>query len=189
MSQTEFELNSPVPVRQEEINAILWRARDTFRGVVDAAEYKNYILVMLFLKYISGVWAEHYAGLRARFGDDAERIRRRLERERFVLPAGCAFSDLYALRNETDIGERINQALERIEEANKAKLQGVFRNIDFNSEANLGKTRDRNVRLRMLLEDFSDPRLDLRPSRIGTQDVIGDAYEYLIGNFAAGAGD
>src|SRR5690606_11350445 len=64
----------------------------------------------------------------------------------------------------------------------------VFGNIDFNSEANLGQTRERNTRLKMLLEDFANPKLDLRPSRIGNQDVIGNAYEYLIANFAAGAG-
>lgn len=178
----------PTPVRQDEVNAILWSACDTFRGAVDASEYKNYLLVMLFLKYISDVWAEHYAELKKRYGDDDERIRRRLERERFFLPKGTSYYDLYEQRNKTNIGELINKALESIEEANKAKLQGVFRNIDFNSEANLGQTRERNTRLKMLLEDFANPKLDLRPSRIGNQDVIGNAYEYLIANFAAGAG-
>ena len=65
---------------------------------------------------------------------------------------------------------------------------GVFRNIDFNSEANLGRTSQRNERLQHLLNDFSDQRLDLRPSRVGNLDIIGNAYEYLIGRFAAGAG-
>lgn len=177
-----------LPVRQDEINAVLWRACDTFRGTIDASEYKNYLLVMLFLKYISDVWAEHYEELKERYGDDDERIRRRLERERFVLPKGTSYYDLYEQRNETNLGELINKALEQIEDANKAKLQGVFRNIDFNSEANLGQTRERNTRLKMLLEDFANPKLDLRPSRIGNQDIIGNAYEYLIANFAAGAG-
>jgi type I restriction enzyme M protein len=175
-------------VRQEEINSILWQACDTFRGTIDASEYKNYLLVMLFLKYISDVWAEHYAELKKKYGDDDDRIRRRLNRERFVLPQGSSYADIYEQRNEANLGELINKALEAIEEANKAKLQGVFRNIDFNSEANLGQTRERNTRLKMLLEDFANPKLDLRPSRIGNQDVIGNAYEYLIANFAAGAG-
>ena len=69
-----------------------------------------------------------------------------------------------------------------------SKLERVFRNIDFNSEPALGQTRERNRRLKNLLEDFSDERLDLRPSRIGNRDVIGDVYEYLIARFAAGAG-
>lgn len=141
----------PLPVNQSEINATLWRACDTFRGTVDASEYKNYLLVMLFVKYISDVWAEHYAELREQYGDDDERIRRRLERERFFLPEGTSFTDLYAQRNESNLGEVIDKALERIEEANKGKLQGVFRNISFNSESNLGQTRERNVRLKSLL--------------------------------------
>lgn len=175
-------------INQDEINGILWKACDTFRGTVDAAEYKNYILVMLFVKYISDVWQEHYESLKEKFGDDEEMILRRMQRERFVLPKGCSFQNLYDQRNEANIGEIINIALEHIEETNKQKLSGVFRNIDFNSEANLGQTKDRNTRLKHLLEDFNDARLDLRPSRVGNLDVIGNAYEYLIAKFAAGAG-
>jgi type I restriction enzyme M protein len=118
----------PLPVSQTEINATLWRACDTFRGTVDASEYKNYLLVMLFVKYIFDVWAEHYSDLREQYGDD-ERIRRRLERECFFLPEGTSFDDLYAQCNESNLGEIIDKALERIEGANKEKLQGVFRNI------------------------------------------------------------
>jgi len=173
---------------QNEINGILWKACDTFRGAVDPAEYKNYILVMLFLKYVSDVWQDHYEKVKAEYGDDEERILRRLKRERFVLPPACTFQALYGQRNAANLGEVINEALDAVEEANKEKLEGVFRNIDFNSEASLGQTRERNGRLKSLLEDFNDPRLDLRPSRVGQLDVIGDAYEYLIGKFAAGAG-
>lgn len=173
---------------QSEINAVLWKACDTFRGVIDASQYKDYILVMLFVKYISDVWEERYNELKEQYKNDDDLIKRRLQRDRFVLPDGCHFRDLYNAREESNIGERINNALSQIEDANRQKLQGVFRNIDFNSEANLGQTKDRNARLIHLLKDFSDPRLDLRPSRIGNQDVIGDAYEYLIERFAAGAG-
>lgn len=174
-------------VKQQDINNAAWAACDTFRGVMDAAGYKDYILVMLFLKYISDVWQDHYEELKAQFGDDDERIRRKLERERFMLPAGVSFYDLYAKRNEANIGELINEALDAIETANKAKLDGVFRNIDFNSEANLGKTKDRNRRLKTLLEDFYKPQLDLRPSRV-SEDVIGNTYIYLIERFASDAG-
>jgi type I restriction enzyme M protein len=175
-------------INQDEINAILWRACDTFRGTVDPSEYKNYILVMLFVKYISDVWQDHYDTYKQEYGDDVERIRRRMRYERFVLPEGCSYDDLYEQRNEPNLGELINIALEKIEDVNKEKLNGVFRNIDFNSEAHLGRTGQRNERLQNLLNDFADKRLDLRPSRVGNLDIIGNAYEYLIGRFAAGAG-
>ena len=171
-----------------EINAILWKACDTFRGTIDPSEYKNYILVMLFLKYISDVWREHYDELRSKYGDDERRIRRQLQYERFLLPEGADFYALYDQRNAVNLGELINIALEQIEDANKEKLEGVFRNIDFNSEAALGRTKQRNERLKHLLQDFHDPRLDLRPSRVGDLDIIGDAYEYLIERFASDAG-
>ena len=175
-------------ISQDEINAILWRACDTFRGAVDPAEYKNYILVMLFVKYISDAWRDHYDAYRAQLGDDEARVRRRMGFEKFKLPEGADFPALHAQRNAPNLGEVINIALEAIENANKEKLEGVFRNIDFNSEAALGRTKQRNERLQHLLNDFADPRLDLRPSRIGNRDIIGDAYEFLIGKFAAGAG-
>ena len=98
------------------------------------------------------------------------------------------FDSLYERRARSNIGELINITLEKIEDANKTKLENVFRNIDFNSEPNLGQTRDRNRRLNHLLEDFAKPQLDLRPSRIGEEDIIGNAYEYLISRFAADAG-
>ena len=172
---------------QQQVNQTAWAACDTFRGAVDAGQYKDYILVMLFLKYISDLWNEHAEMYRKQFGDDEARIRRRLERERFLLPAGASFYDLYERRNEANIGELINIALERIEDANRSKLEGVFRNIDFNSEANLGRVRDRNRRLKNLLEDFAKPAMDLRPSRV-SEDIIGECYIYLISRFASDAG-
>ncbi|BET67222.1 type I restriction-modification system subunit M [Opitutales bacterium ASA1] len=175
-------------IRQEEINALAWKACDTFRGVVDPSEYKNYILTMLFLKYLTDVWLEHYENLKKKFGDDGALIKRKLDRERFILPSGQDYYSLYAARERPNIGELINIALEKIEDANKTKLAGIFRNIDFNSEAALGQTKDRNRRLKMLLEDFHDERLNLRPSRIGKLDIIGNTYEYLIGRFAADSG-
>jgi type I restriction enzyme M protein len=173
-------------VTQKEINDVLWRACDTFRGIIDPSDYKNYILVMLFVKYISDVWDERNQELKARYGDNQVMIDRQLRRERFILPDRSSFDYLYSKRNEDNVGEIIDVALEQIEDENRTKLDGVFRNISFNSD-NLGETRDRNRRLKNLLEDFSDPRLDLRPSRVD-EDIIGNAYMYLIENFASGAG-
>ena len=174
-------------ITQQQINQTAWAACDTFRGAVDAGQYKDYILVMLFLKYISDLWNDDLETYRKRYGNDEARIRRRLKRERFILPRGASFHNLYSQRNEVNIGELINIALEKIEDANRTKLEGVFRNIDFNSEANLGRPKDRNRRLKNLLEDFAKPALDLRPPRV-TEDIIGECYIYLISRFASDAG-
>ena len=175
-------------VSKKEINDVVWRACDTFRGAVDPSEYKNYILTMLFIKYMSDLWRDKRSEYEKKYHGDMARVERALSRERFVVPPESDFDFLYSKRDEPNIGEIINIALEKIEDANKTKLENVFRNIDFNSEPALGQTRERNRRLKNLLEDFADERLDLRPSRIGNRDVIGDVYEYLIARFAAGAG-
>jgi len=193
-------------IDQRDINNAAWAACDTFRGVVDPAQYKDYILVMLFLKYISDVWQDHYEEYQKQYGNDDVRIRRKLERERFVLPEvrlteknektgeetvldefPASYYSLYERRSAANIGELINIVLDHIEEINKSKLEGVFRNIDFNSEANLGKTKDRNRRLKQLLEDFNKPQLSMKPSLV-SEDVIGNTYIYLIERFASDSG-
>jgi type I restriction enzyme M protein len=175
---------------KEEIEGIVWQACDTFRGAVDSSEYKNYILVILFIKYLSDLAKDKKAEFEKRFKGDKKRVKRAMERERFILPEESSFDYLYSHRNEPNVGELMNISLELLEDANKGKLERVFRMIDFNSEANLGETRERNRRLRNLLEDFANPKLDLRPSVLGSnrRDIIGDVYEYMIGKFAAGAG-
>ncbi len=193
-------------IDQKDINNAAWAACDTFRGVVDPAQYKDYILVMLFLKYISDTWQDHYEEYQKQYGNDDIRILRKLERERFVLPVvkliqkndatgeetvldefPATYYSLYERRSAANIGDLINIVLDHIEETNKTKLEGVFRNIDFNSEANLGKTKDRNRRLKQLLEDFHKPQLNMKPSLV-SEDVIGNTYIYLIERFASDSG-
>ena len=137
---------------------------------------------------MSDVWKDHYEEFKKQYGDDEELIQRKLQRERFVLPENCSFDYLFDKRNESNIGEEIDKVLAKIEDKNLAKLDGVFRNISFNSDK-LGQTKDRNRRLKNLLTDFANPVLDFRPSKLGkVEDVLGNAYMYLIGEFASGAG-
>jgi type I restriction enzyme M protein len=173
-------------ITQEKINSVLWQAADTFRGKIDSSTYKDYILTMLFIKYLSDTYKEKVEEYTQRYNGDEQRIQRALSRERFVLDEKSTFDYLYSKRNDPEIGEIINKALERIENENAGKLRGVFRNIDFNSEAILGKAKERNAMLRTLLEDFN--QLSLRPSQLGNEDIVGNAYQYMIGLFASDAG-
>ena len=174
-------------INQTDINKVVWAACDSFRGIVDPSIYKDYVLTMLFLKYISDVWQDHYERYRAEYGNEPELIDELMKNERFVLPSSASFSALYERRNEPGNGERIDQALHAIEEANITKLRDVFQDISFNSNK-LGEDKQKNNILRHVLEDFAQPALNLRPSRVGKLDILGDAYEFLIGNFAAMAG-
>ena len=172
----------------QDVIKIVWKACDTFRGTMDSSKYKDYILTMLFVKYVSDFYKEKLKELKAKFGDNEDRIQKSLKREKFQLDSTCTFDVIYENRNAEDIGEIINKILMRIEDDNKEKLEGIFRNIDFNSEAELGRTKERNAALKHLIEDFADDSLDLRPSMLDGSDVIGDAYEFLIANFASDAG-
>ncbi|MEH8160248.1 MULTISPECIES: type I restriction-modification system subunit M [Aeromonas] len=178
-------------INQDDINKALWSACDTFRGTISADTYKDFVLTMLFLKYISDVWQDHYDGYQAQYGDEPELIEEMLKNERFVLPKQASFYALYERRHEPGNGERIDQALHAIEEANGTKLKdagkSVFQDISFNTDR-LGEEKQKNTILRHLMEDFAKDELNLKPSRVGTLDVIGNAYEYLIKNFAASGG-
>jgi len=178
-------------VKQDDINKALWAACDIFRGTISADTYKDFILTMLFLKYISDVWQDHYDNYRKEYGDEPELIEEMLKNERFVLPRNASYYALYEQRHEPGNGERIDQALHAIEEANGTKLKdagkSVFQDISFNTDR-LGEEKQKNTILRDLLEEFSKTELNLKPSRVGSLDVIGNAYEYLIKNFAASGG-
>ena len=175
------------PINQDDINAAVWGACDTFRGTVDSSIYKDYVLTMLFLKYLSDVWQDHYDQYKKQYGDNQALIEEMLKSERFVLPPSASFYALHAKRHEPGNGERIDKALHAIEDANIGKLRDVFQDISFNSNK-LGDEQQKNDILRHLLEDFAKPALNLRPSRVGQLDIIGNAYEFLIKNFASTSG-
>lgn len=175
------------PINQDEINKAVWAACDTFRGTVDPSIYKDFILTMLFLKYISDVHQDKLDELEGQYGDAPDLISAMMNSQSFQVPVGATFSDLYEKRFEAGNGSRIDQALHAIEEANGTKLKNVFQDISFNTDK-LGDEKQKNDILRHLLEDFGKETLNLRPSRVGTLDVIGNAYEYLIKHFAAGSG-
>ncbi len=177
-------------LKVQDINRTVWSACDTFRGVIDPSQYKDYILTMLFIKYISDVNKEKREQYAQQYDGNEARIERAMQAERFIIPPTSTFDYLYSQRNETKIGSLIDIALADLEEANRKKLtsesgSGVFRNISFNS-SNLGSEKDKNQRLKQLLTDFSV--LELMPSHLANKDAIGDAYEFLIANFASDAG-
>lgn len=117
------------PISQDAINKALWSACDTFRGTISADTYKDFILTMLFLKYISDVWQDHYDDYKAQYGDEPELIEEMLKNERFVLPKGSSFYNLYERRYEPGNGERIDKALHELEEANGTKLKDAGKSV------------------------------------------------------------
>ena len=175
---------------QSQINRVVWKACDTFRGVIDPSQYKDYVLTMLFLKYVSDVYKAKYTEYLQRYEGDRERAARSMRHERFVVPETSSFDYLYQHRTADNIGELIDMALADIEDANREKMSSedgssIFRNISFNS-ANLGEPKEKNARLKNLLTDFSELTLD--ESHLENNDIIGDAYMYLVSTFASESG-
>lgn len=175
-------------VSQSAINSELWKCCDIFRGNISANIYKDYILVMLFVKYLSDVYEEREEELIKKHDGDMSKVKQIMSRGRFQVPDGAHFKDLYAKKGEKNIGEIIQNALTEIEKANIEKLDGVFRNINFDDARVLGDAAQRQRIHEELLKQFNSDVLVLRKSRVGNLDVIGNAYEYLISKFAAGAG-
>lgn len=177
-------------ITQKDINNVVWKACDTFRGIIDPSQYKDYVLTMLFLKYVTDVYNEKKQEYISKYDGNEDRVKRAMDRERFIVPDESNFDFLYENRSSPKIGEMINHALAELEEANRDKLGGhdgsnIFRNIDFNSSV-LGDSKDKVVRLRHLLNDFS--QLNLSQHNLEGNDVIGGAYEFLIANFASDSG-
>lgn len=170
----------------DEFNAKLWSVCDTFRNTIDSTLYKDYILSFLFLKYISDIYESRLEVYTRKYKGDKERIKERLKKEPFVLNNQCTFNHIFKNKNKDNIGQIINMVFEQVERLNKSKLHNVFRNVDFNSEAILGKKpKSKNDLLRHLINDFKDVNLK---QFLGRSDIIGSSYLYLIKHFAADAG-
>lgn len=167
---------------QEHLNKTLWNAADSSRGTVDGGVYKDYVLLLLFYKYISDLHQHEYEKLKVRYANDPDRMTLRLKNERFVIPEGASFFDLFKKLEADNLGELINVALHKIEDSNGTRLEGIV-TVDFNSDAILGKTEQRNKMLRNLMTDFS--KIDMTEAG---DDVIGNTYMYMIERFGSDAG-
>lgn len=153
-------------VKKSELYSTLWKCCDELRGGMDASQYKDYVLVILFVKYISDK-------SRSDIAFDIE------------IPDGCYFEDFVALKGNPNIGEEINKKMQKLAEANQ--LDGVFV-ADFDDEAKLGKGKDKVETLSKLIAVFQNENLDFSKNRAADDDLIGDAYEYLMKNFATESG-
>ena len=175
---------------RKDIESALMRGADSLRDTIDAANYKDYVLPLMFVKYLSDTYKEKVENLEKEYqGVRLERQKRYLP---FTVAEDCSFNSLYEQRYSDNIGQLINMAMRRIENDNNQQLAGVLSTTDYNSENALGTREHKNAILRELLEDLYP--VDLRPSQIEVKegevpaDVIGDAYEYMIGQFASMAG-
>lgn len=169
------------------------------------SSHRDFIFALLFVKYISDVWQDHYENYQKAYGDEPELIAELMKNEHFKLPRKASFIYLYKERHEPGNGARIDKALRAIEVANGSKLKeldkSIFQDIRFNSDQ-LGDEKQKNIILRDLLEDFAEEEMDLRPSRLSHADtnvdtnvdttdnenIMGNACEYLIKRFASTGG-
>jgi type I restriction enzyme M protein len=152
-------------LKKSELYSSLWSSCDALRGGMDASQYKDYILVLLFIKYVSDKYAgQSYASI--------------------IIPPGASFKDLIALKGKSDIGDQINKKI--IAPLTNANKLSDF--PDFNDAAKLGSGKDMVDRLTYLIAIFENPALDFSKNRADGDDILGDAYEYLMRHFATESG-
>ncbi len=160
-------------LKKSELYSSIWQACDQLRGGMDASQYKDYVLVLLFVKYVSD-----------KYGKDPDPV--------IVIPKasepgkGGSFDDMLYWKGKTEIGDQINKIIGRLAEANG--LKGVIDVTDFNNPEKLGSGKAMVDRLSKLLAIFDKPELDFSKNRAEGDDLLGDAYEYLMKNFAVQSG-
>ena len=148
-------------LKKSQLYSSLWQSCDELRGGMDASQYKDYILTLLFMKYVS---------------DKPDTL--------LDVPAGGSFADMVQLKGDKEIGDKINKIIARLAEAND--LKGVIDQADFNDETKLGSGKEMQDRLSKLVAIFA--ALDFRANRAEGDDLLGDAYEYLMRHFATESG-
>ncbi|MCD6211478.1 MAG: SAM-dependent DNA methyltransferase, partial [Sulfurovum sp.] len=152
-------------IKKSELYSSLWLSADELRGGMDASQYKDYVLVMLFIKYVS----DKYAGVP--YAD-------------VTVPEGSSFKDMVALKGKPDIGDQINKKI-IAPLANANQLSSM---PDFDDKEKLGEGKERVERLTNLISIFENPALDFSGNRAEGDDILGDAYEYLMRHFATESG-
>ena len=152
-------------LKKSQLYTSLWHSCDELRGGMDASQYKDYVLTLLFMKYVSD---KHIASPDSLID----------------VPRGGSFTDMVALKGDKEIGDKINKIIARLAEAND--LKGVIDQADFNDEAKLGSGKEMQDRLSKLVAIFDG--LDFRANRAEGDDLLGDAYEYLMRHFATESG-
>jgi len=152
-------------IKKSDLYSKLWASCDELRGGMDASQYKDYVLVLLFIKYISDKYAgQPFAPIQ--------------------IPEGASFADMAALKGKSDIGDQINKKIVRpLEEANRLRIKA-----DFNDDALLGQGKEKVDKLTNLIGIFESKDLDFSKHRADGDDILGDAYEYLMRHFATESG-
>ena len=150
-------------IKKSELYSSLWKSCDELRGSMDASQNKDYVLVLLFMKYVSD-----------KGGDLVD------------IPEGGSFEDMKKLKGQSDIGDKINKIIGELAKAND--LNGIITVADFNDDEKLGKGKDKVDRLSNLIEIFENEALDFSGNRAENDDILGDAYEYLMRHFATESG-
>ena len=171
-----------------ELESKLWQAADILRGQIDAADYKNYIFSLLFLKRLSDRFDEEVENAEAS-GVPRETALRDPDEHEFFVPPIARWDAL--MESSMNVGEALNIAGSAVENANTPRLDGVLAGTNWNDESKLGSPANRERIIRSLLNHFGDLDLrdeNLREDAAGTGNVLGDAYEYLINQFADDAG-
>lgn len=154
-------------IKKNELYSSLWASCDKLRGGMDASQYKDYILTLLFVKYVT----DKFEGVK--YAD-------------ITVPEGGSFNDMIRLKGDKNIGEGIDKIIARLAEANE--LRGVIDNAHFNDEAKLGKGQEMVDKLTGLIAIFQRDEFNFKNNKAGGDDILGDAYEYLMRNFATESG-